>query len=344
MNDRPVRTFAAAALALIAIIARPAMAGTLSEVVFSTYSPLSSNTELARRMLTPLTAAKLPQLLAGSGKTLSAQPVDLAQEMFLLFVPSGKPSQGYGLLVFVPPWRAGKMPEGWADVLDEDGVIFVSAENSGNDASPLGRREPLAVLAEQNVVARYPVDPEHIFAGGFSGGSRIALRVALGYPDLFRGAMLDAGSDPIGNASAPIPPKDLFVRFQEKSQIVFLTGDHDIYIRQTDLASMHSLQDWCVFNLAHLSISGTGHDSAPASDFARALGMLLRPQPLDSAQLAPCRASVAAQMDAQLQSAQSFFAAGRRDEARTQLNAIDARFGSLAAPQTIELAQALAAQ
>ena len=49
-------------------------------VVFGAYTPLSSNLELARRLSTPLTAAKLQALLATSGKALRDQPVDLAQE------------------------------------------------------------------------------------------------------------------------------------------------------------------------------------------------------------------------------------------------------------------------
>ena len=51
-------------------------AGTLSSVVFSDYTPLSGNAELARRMLSPLTAAQIPALLARSGKRLGDQPVN----------------------------------------------------------------------------------------------------------------------------------------------------------------------------------------------------------------------------------------------------------------------------
>src|SRR5580700_11316080 len=79
-----------------------ARAGTLTDnVVFTDYTPLSSNTELARRLLTPLTAAQLPALVAKSGKVLREQPDDLAQEKFVVYVPATKPAYGYGLLVFV---------------------------------------------------------------------------------------------------------------------------------------------------------------------------------------------------------------------------------------------------
>jgi len=91
------------------------------------------------------------------------------------------------------------LPQEWVSVLDRYGVIFVSAARSGNDESVSGRREPLALLAAHNIMKEHPVDPEHIYVAGFSGGSRIALRLALGYPDLFHGAILNAGSDSIGD-------------------------------------------------------------------------------------------------------------------------------------------------
>jgi len=57
--------------------------GTLSDVTFTEYSSLSGNAELARRMLTPLTAARLPVLLARSGMKLREQPVNLSVETLI---------------------------------------------------------------------------------------------------------------------------------------------------------------------------------------------------------------------------------------------------------------------
>ena len=199
-------------------------------------------------MLSPLTAAELPQLLARTGKELRAQPIDLAKEKFALYVPSQAPPRGYGLLVFVPPWTEAKLPEGWAPVLDQYGVITVSAAQSGNDASVLGRREPLALLAEQNIVRQYRVDPQRIFVAGFSGGARVAMRLALAYPDVFRGAMLNAGSDPIGDGDTPLPPRDLFLQFQA-SRLVYVTGSQDIFHLMRDAASRQSMRTWCVFDV-----------------------------------------------------------------------------------------------
>src|SRR6202035_3435176 len=146
--------------------------------------------ELLHRLQSPLSAAQVAEKLAHSAVALRDQSIDLTQERFTVYVPSHPPTQGYGLLVFVPPWENAMLPRGWAAILDRRGVIFVSAANSGNQANILDRRDPLALLAAHNVMQRFHVDPERIYIGGFSGGARVALRLALGFPDVFRGAFL----------------------------------------------------------------------------------------------------------------------------------------------------------
>jgi poly(3-hydroxybutyrate) depolymerase len=64
----------------------------------------------------------------------------------------------------------------------------------------LERRIPLALLAAHNVMQRYPVDKERLYIGGMSGGSRVALRIALAFPDVFHALLLHSGSDRIGTA------------------------------------------------------------------------------------------------------------------------------------------------
>ncbi|MGH6876154.1 MAG: hypothetical protein ACREHV_02120, partial [Rhizomicrobium sp.] len=321
--------------------AQVAPAGTLSNVTFSDYSPLSSNAELARRMLSPLKNAQLEQMLA-HGARLREQPIDLAQETFALYVPARAPANGYGLIVFVPPWDSARLPDGWGAVLDQYGIVFVTAAQSGNDQSVLARREPLALLAEANVAARYPVDPARIYVGGFSGGSRVALRLALGYPDVFRGAILDAGSDPIGTAATPLPPRDLFQRFQESTHLVYLAGDQDTAAIAEDAASMHAMRDWCVFGVDERTTMGSGHDAIGATALSRALDLLAAPVAPDEARLASCRTAIETELNAKLAAVQSLIAAGKREDASRLLADIDARYGGLAAPRSTTLAGALA--
>jgi dienelactone hydrolase len=314
------------------------------DTAFADYSPLSSNAELARRLLSPLTAAQLPQILARTGKAMRPQPVDLADEEFVLHVPLQVPSGGYALLVFVPPWNAAKLPVGWAPVLDRYGAIFVSAAHSGNDESVLGRRVPLALLAEQNVVKRYPVNPNRIFVAGFSGGSRVALRLALGYPDIFRGVVLNAGSDRIGTAEIPLPPTDLFRQFQDSTRIVYVTGDRDIFSAALDAGSMRAMQYWCVANLDSRAAPFADHEVVQPAALSEVFDILFAPARPVPVKLAACMASLQADLTAKLQQASAEIASGDRDSASQLLKEIDQHFGGLAAPRSVELAMPLSLQ
>jgi len=308
-------------------------------VVFTDYSPLSGNTELVRRLLSPLAAALIQQGVTRSGKAMSAQSIDLAKEAFTLYVPPQPPPRGYGLLVFISPSQDARLPEGWAPVLNRYGVIFVSAARSGNDQNPLTRREPLALLAAANVMGRYPVDPERVYVGGFSGGSRIAMRLALGYPDLFRGALLNAGSDPIGDGAPAPPPRDLFLQFQNASHLVYVTGEQDPERRQMDAKSLQSMHDWCVFDLDVHLVPWAGHQIASPGSLSWALNALQKPAQADPNALAACRSGVERDLAGKIQQVETLIASGKHDDAQKALYSLDARFGGLAAPLSVDLAQ-----
>jgi pimeloyl-ACP methyl ester carboxylesterase len=312
--------------------------GLQSEVVFSDYSPLSGSAELVHRLLSPLNAVRVGRSLAHSAAALRDQPIDLAQERFTVYVPSNPPSEGYGLLVFVPPWENAMLPRGWAAILDRHGVIFVSAANSGNAASILDRREPLALLAAHNVMQRFHVDPERTYVGGFSGGARVALRLALGFPDVFRGAFLNAGSDPIGGAETPLPPSDLFSRFQEMTRIVYVSGQNDAVNVEKDAASEQSLRDWCVFDWYAERSPWTDHEVAGPAVLGRALDMLDKHAKPNLARLNSCRLRIDQELEKTIVQANDLLAAGNLDGARRSLDKIDTRYGGLAAPRSVDLA------
>jgi predicted esterase len=324
-----------------ACAAAPATVGLQTEVVFSEHSPLSGSAEVVRRLLSPLAAVEVARTLERSGEGLAAQSIDLAAERFILYVPARAPPRGYGLLVFIPPWDAAQLPRGWEPVLERAGVIFVSAARSGNDADVLGRREPLALIAAYNVMQRYQVDGTRVYVGGFSGGSRIALRVALAYPDLFHGALLNAGSDPL-DAGPPSPPaRELLQRFQESTRIVYVTGEHDDLHLAMDSDSLRSMREWCVFDTEADVTRGAGHEPAGPAALARALRELDRHTAANPTRLAACREALDKRVAGQLARAQALIDSGKRAEARQLLLEVDRRFGGLAAPQSVALDKAL---
>ncbi len=323
--------------------APPWPASLQQEVTFTGYSPLSRSAEIARRTLPPLTVRYGQQMLSARGQELREQPIDLAQEKFVVYVPAAAPPKsGYGLLVFVAPWEEATKPDRWRPPLDRHGLIFVAAANSGNEVKLLDRRLPLALLAYENIRARYPLDPKRVYVGGLSGGSRVAEMIALGYPDVFRGALLNAGSDPIGGEQGIyLPPADLFRKFQQ-TRLVFVTGRHDDVNLDDDAVSLHSMRHWCVFNLAVQEPRRLGHEPLDAASLDGALDALEQPSTVDAAKLAQCNANLARELSSKLADAEAALARDDRDGARARIKEIDGHYGGLAAPAIVELDAKLA--
>jgi hypothetical protein len=317
----------------------PAAVGLIPRVTFSQYSDLSSTPELVRRMTTPLTAWRAARQAAGQGRRFAGQPVDVSQEHFLLFVPPGTPrrTEGHALLVFVPPWPNAQLPREWLGPLERHDVIFVSADNSGNEANPLDRRVPLALLAYENVRRQYPVDAGRVFIGGFSGGSRIALRMLVGYADVFRGALLNAGSDPLGGRDVPLPAADALQDLQRNARLIYVTGENDGPHLIDDMQSRRSLDRWCIFNAVTLSEPRRAHEPADASAMSRALEELLGPPPPPDRHLSACRDRLQSEQNAALDRVESAFSRGDTSAPRL-LEKLDLDYGGLVAPRSVELA------
>lgn len=317
-----------------ATAADPPTTGLLTDVVFSQSSPLAGNRQLAERMLSPLDAARV---LQGVG---DAQPVGLEHERFTLYVPAKEPTNGYSLLVFVPPWDDARVPPRWTGVLERRGIILVTAAHSGNDADPLDRREPLAVLAAINAMARYRIDPQRVYVGGFSGGSRVALRLAVGYPDLFHGALLDAGSDALGDAIPP-PEASLLEQLQTSTRVVYLTGLEDTERLERDRLSRRSLDKWCITDVDTVNMPWLGHELANPAALERALTALDQHHPADPGKLKACRTNIEQALSGELEQARQSMQGGKIENAEQLLRQIDERYGSLAKPRLLRLEHSL---
>ncbi len=310
-------------------------------IVFSEYPPLARNEALAQRLLSPLTSARLLRKAARAGARVREYSLDLANERYVRFVPAKEPSVGYSLLVFIEPWKLAGVPRDWIPVLDRHGVIFITAENSGNTEPVYERRIPLALIAAHNVMKQYRVHPDRVFIGGMSGGSRVALRMALAYPDVFHAALLHSSSDPIGTAELPLPAADLFHLFQESTRVVYITGEYDTPNIEKDDVSRASLRDWCAFDIVVQRFGLAGHELSGARDFEPALTALegriaSLPKPL-----AACREYKATKLTAQLQQVEELMGHGKSRAALRLLEQVDIHFGGLAAPKSVDLAASL---
>lgn len=167
----------------------------------------------------------------------------------------------------------------------------------------------------------------------------MALRTALAYPDLFRGALLNAGSDPIGDGEVLLPPDDLFAKFQASSRLVYVTGSEDDWNIQHDLASRDSMKSWCVFGIAVETMFRVGHEIAAPYSTDRALAALDRRIPIDPGKLSACRARIAKDLAADLQRTVGLLDRDKPHDAWRSLTKLDIRYGGLAASEVIQLEQ-----
>ena len=328
--------------------AAPAV-GTRAQIAFDRYSPLAASNEIARRTLSPIGADRVFGYLHDKSQQLPEQSIDLANEHFEIYVPNGDaPAEGYGLLVFIPPWDVPKAPMQWREVLDRFHLIYVSADRSSNDYDMLFRRLPLALHAYENVAARYKLNPERIYVSGFSGGSRTAMRAALSYPDVFRGAILNSGSDPYGDSGIAVPPADLFALFQQRSRVVLVSGTLDLDIDARDAGMMDSTHRLCVEGVSTQSMHDTGHALMRGPMLQHAIEEIERDRTESKArhadEFARCRAGITAEIARDLQEVRAMIAKGDRTGAGRALSRIDERYGGLAAPDSVELAHELLAK
>ena len=96
-------------------------------------------------------------------------------ERFFVHVPeeySGETT--YGLIVFSDADSDSRqLPEGWQAVLDQRKLLYIAPQSAGNDQYS-NRRLGLAVLGALEMMKHYRIDPNRVYAAGFSGGARMA--------------------------------------------------------------------------------------------------------------------------------------------------------------------------
>lgn len=325
------------------ILCGPALAGPagwLGDQRFSTYSEWAAKQVFVTRVLLPTEADRFLRAEQRSVRPVAEHSVDLAAERFDVYLPRQRPEAGYGLLVFVPPADDFPLSREWLGELDRRGIIYVAARRSGNQHNVLDRRMPLALHAHAEILSRYEVDPERVYVGGFSGGSRVAQRLALAFPDLFRGALLVASSDPLGVLRSAPPSVELMALFDARTRVVFATGGLDMPNRRRDERTRASLAEACVANISTIWVARTGHWLPPRRAFAKAMAALEAP-PQSSAEHAACVRGRQQAIERELDRIESLLhsdpvAAGEA------LGRLEDRVGGLAAPRSLILARSIA--
>ena len=138
-----------------------------------------------------------------------------------MYVPkSYDPARPAGLMVYISPSQKGWIPRKWQSVFNDSNMIWISANESGNEVV-VGKRMIYAVLAPQIAAKNYQIDKDRIYLSGFSGGGKVSGMVAINFANLFRGALYICGAEYWNEE----PPRH-FANV-EKNRYVFLTGSQD---------------------------------------------------------------------------------------------------------------------
>jgi predicted esterase len=218
------------------------------------------------------------------GAEAANQDYDASKETFEIVVPRrSRPDQRWKLLIWISPGPSGKVPNPeWLDVLSKHGMIWAGPNRVGNEREVF-HRIGLAIDVAHQVMDAFPIDPEMVFVGGFSGGAKSALRALFHYPDVFRGAFLAAGADYYRQFPARTYgsgrywpgrfPKPLMLSMAMERHIAMVTGPRDM--NYDSVRDVFAVMKEDGYEHAQLFIEpNLGHAVPDADGFDRALSWL----------------------------------------------------------------------
>jgi len=311
-------------------------------VVPTVPSPLASASELIERQFSPLEAFQLQGKLAASGLK-DPFHIDLAGERLLVRPPDGPGADArYGLLVFINSAKKAALDPQWINVLDAHHVVFVSPDNAGDDARMLDRRVPLALHAYEYARKTYNVDPERVYVAGRDGGARVAQRLALSYPDVFTGAIVNVGGSELGTG-IPAPAPELLRHLRTRSTLVLATSRHDQPAFSEQQRLLRSLRTYCIgnsheFDNGHTVAGHAGITGAYLSDYLDAFEAPRKP---DTEGQARCEQAFQRDATAAMANIRRLEAANHHEDALKALADFDHAYGRLLLEEEVAAAKRL---
>jgi len=306
-------------------------------------SPLAATTELIERQFSPLEAFQIQQKLSSLGLKDAFQ-IDLPSERLLVRVPAKAAADGrYGLIVYLDSRSQARFDFEWNNVLDARGVVFVSPDNAGDDASALKRRVPLALHAVEYARRTYNLDPDRIYVAGVGGGSRVAQRLAFSFPDVFTGVIVNSGAAELGTQELPAPTPDSLRRLRTHSRLVFATAAHDQPAFSEQQRALKSLHAYCV-PVARVLENGhtiAGHGSLSGRTLSDILDIFEAPRGAEERPQAGCEDAFRSGAASALGDIRRLDAGGHHDEALKGLVGFDHAYGRLYLDEDVAVAKKL---
>ena len=229
---------------------------------------MNDATELSGATTLQTTLADLPTIIDPMIDALDrTEPLT-----FELFVPDRASNSAPGLLVYISPKPGAKMPPAWAEVLNNANLVWVGANDSGNEVH-VQRRVALALAAPEAARAHCAslgindINADRIYLAGFSGGGRVASMMAPVYPSRYQGAIYICGANPVS------PMEEAQIVSLQSHRFVFLTGTRDFNNMDTQFAvdlSRRAGLGGCAFYV----IDGHGHALPEPGPVARCIEFL----------------------------------------------------------------------
>jgi len=184
-----------------------------------------------------------------------------------MYVPdSYVPDEPAGLLVFISPTPRGGLPRGWKPVFDEENLILISADQSGNTVRTK-RRMLLAALAPYVASEKYQIDRDRIYVSGFSGGGKVASIASIQFANLFSGAIYICGTEFWPDVSQTLLSLAMDHRY------VFITGSKDFNRRLTrSIYRRYERAGMPYINL--ITVPGMAHSTPDGAHFRKAIHYL----------------------------------------------------------------------
>ena len=183
-----------------------------------------------------------------------------------VYLPDNDSTEVPGVLVYVSPQKSGEIDYRWRTVMDQQNLIYIAANDSGN-RKPVDRRMVLALMGLKALEQQVLFAGDHINVAGFSGGGRVASILAAQYPEVFTGALYICGVDFWRTKQADKIERLLQNRF------VFLTGSRDFNRDETRRVYRRYLKAGAQQSKL-MVIGGMKHEHPDASALTEALQFL----------------------------------------------------------------------
>jgi len=190
-----------------------------------------------------------------------------------VYLPDNESAEIPGVIVYVSPRQSGKMDGQWRKVMDQQNLIYIGANESGNRI-PVNRRMIMALMGLKALEKRVVFTSERLYVTGFSGGGRVASVLASQYPEVFTGAIYICGVDFWQDDQTPRVERLVQNRF------VFLTGTGDFNRIDTTAVYHRYLKAGAVHSTL-MVIPGLSHDHPDAKGMTKALEFLNGEENLD---------------------------------------------------------------